>query len=372
MILSSLELRNFRIHTDVKLNFSDNLNYIIGGNGQGKTSILESIYYLCTTKSFNAKTEGEVVKFGEDEFYIKGNFIDKTEDRVNLNFNLDESRKSYFLNDKQIYRATDIVGKFPVILLTPSDHSITLGAPGQRRKFVDSVISQASNTYLKNLLDYNRTLKQRSSLLSRIKESKYKSNRIMEELEAWTEKLIESGTGIINKRMKFISEFKSYMSDSYYRIMTEVEQPGVEYHYLEGYDGTDIKEHFRKLLDEKKEDELRRATNLLGPHKDDFIFTINNIDLKTYGSQGQHKTFQAVLRFAEFFYLKEVTSITPLFLLDDVFGELDAVRAHKISDYLQAVGQAFVTLTDFGNFSFLKKDVTDKLFKLNNGEVAYA
>ena len=372
MILSSLELRNFRIHTDVKLNFSDNLNYIIGGNGQGKTSILESIYYLCTTKSFNAKTDSEVIKFGEDEFYIKGNFIDKTEDWVNLKFNLDESRKSYFLNDKQIYRAADIVGKFPVILLTPSDHSITLGAPGQRRKFVDSVISQASNTYLKNLLDYNRTLKQRSSLLSRMKEYKNRNIEMLNELEAWTEKLVDTGIELINRRVKFINDFKSYISDSYYRIMSEIEQPGIGYYYLEGYNGTETKEHFRKLLAETKDDELRRATNLVGPHKDDFIFNINNINLKTYGSQGQHKTFQAVLRFAEFFYLKDVTSITPLFLLDDVFGELDAVRAHKISDYLQAVGQAFVTLTDFGNFSFLKKDVTDKLFKLNNGEVAYA
>ena len=110
----------------------------------------------------------------------------------------------------------------------------------------------------------------------------------------------------------------------------------------------------------------------MGPHKDDFIFNINNINLKTYGSQGQHKTFQAVLRFAEFFYLKDITSITPMFLLDDVFGELDANRANKISDYLQEVGQAFVTLTDFGNFTFLKKDDTDKVFKLNNGEVVYA
>jgi len=154
--------------------------------------------------------------------------------------------------------------------------------------------------------------------------------------------------------------------------MNEEEQPGIDYYYLNGFKDLKVKEHFIKLLREKKDDELRRAANLVGPHRDDFIFTINDINLKTYGSQGQHKTYQAVLRFAEFFYLKDITSKTPLFLLDDVFGELDAARAHKISDYLKEVGQAFITLTDFGNFSFLKKDRDDNLIKLNSGKVVYA
>ncbi|MCG6915514.1 DNA replication and repair protein RecF, partial [bacterium BMS3Abin03] len=109
-----------------------------------------------------------------------------------------------------------------------------------------------------------------------------------------------------------------------------------------------------------------------GPHRDDFIFYINDKNLRTFGSQGQHKTFQTVLRFAEFFYLKDITGKTPIFLLDDVFGELDASRAHKISDYLKEVGQTFVTLTDFGNFKFLKKDNDDKLIKLGDGVLSYA
>jgi len=370
MVLSSLKLKNFRLHTDIELEFSENLNYIVGNNGQGKTSILESIYYLCTTKSFDAKNDNEVVMFGEESFEIGGRIVDLTEDNAKVIYDLNESRKYYFLNDKQINRSLEIIGKFPVVLLSPSDHSITLGVPGERRKFVDSVISQASNTYLKILLEYNRTLRHRSSLLSRMKE--YRNKDVLEELDAWTTRLIETGAELIERRIAFVESFRSYVNESYYRIMTDKEQPGMEYYYLNGDKEKNVKNHFSKLIIEKREDELRRAANLVGPHRDDFIFSLNGKNLKTYGSQGQHKTFQAVLRFAEFFYLKNITSKTPVFLLDDVFGELDASRAHKISDYLKDVGQAFVTLTDFGNFTFLKKDENDKLLKLENGAVAYA
>jgi DNA replication and repair protein RecF len=110
---------------------------------------------------------------------------------------------------------------------------------------------------------------------------------------------------------------------------------------------------------------------LVGPHKDDFIFDINGINLKTFGSQGQHKTFQVALRFAEFFYLKERTGKTPIFLLDDVFGELDTKRAIRISENLRNVGQTFITLTDFTNISYLHKRSTDRVIKLMNGNATY-
>jgi len=196
--------------------------------------------------------------------------------------------------------------------------------------------------------------------------------QMLRELDAWTEKLIQSGTEIINHRINFVNEFNPFVIESYSKIMEEKEIPGIVYSFLNNYDGSDIKERFENLLSKRRNDELRRATNLVGPHRDDFVLNINGLNLKTYGSQGQHKTFQAVLRFAEFFYLKNVTGKTPIFLLDDVFGELDASRASSISLYLKEVGQAFVTLTDFGNFTFLTKEADDKVMKLQNGTVAYA
>ena len=144
MILNTIRLKNFRIHKNTELIFSDNLNYIVGGNGEGKTSILESVYYLCTTKSFNAKSDSEVVRFGENEFEIHGNFTDLTKDKVTVRYSLSENKKIYLQNSKNVFRSSDVIGRFPVVLLTPADHSITQGSPLERRKFVDLVISQAS------------------------------------------------------------------------------------------------------------------------------------------------------------------------------------------------------------------------------------
>ncbi len=243
MILKSIRLKNFRVHKNTELEFSDNLNYIVGGNGEGKTSILESIYYLCTTRSFNTKVDSEVLRFDENEFEIDGMFTDLTKDRVKVFYDFSENKKNYFQNDKIVSRSADVIGRFPVVILTPADHSITQGSPSERRKFIDSVISQASETYLKILLDYNKTLRQRSSLLTRIKETR--NLRLYEELDAWTEKLISSGSEIIRHRLNFIEEFNTYIRDSYKIIMGNDEIPGISYSFLENSDSGDIREMFR-------------------------------------------------------------------------------------------------------------------------------
>ncbi len=281
-----------------------------------------------------------------------------------------ENRKYYFQNEKLISRSSQIIGRFPVVILTPADHAITQGSPAERRKLVDSIISQASSTYLNILLDYNKTLKQRSVVLNQLKENYNKST--LTELDAWTEKLIENGVELIYHRKSFIDRFNNYVLDSYKKIIDGIENPTITYNFLEVDEAVEIRKIFESLIKERKEEEIRRGVNLVGPHRDDFIFKINEINLRTYGSQGQHKTFQTALRFAEFFYLKDTTGKTPIFLLDDVFGELDAYRAGKISEYLKEVGQAFITLTDFADFSFLKKDDKDLIIKLENGNIAYA
>jgi DNA replication and repair protein RecF len=369
MTLSCLSLSNFRIHKNINLTFSDTLNYIVGGNGQGKTSVLEAAYYLCTTKSFNAK-DIEAVSFSENDFEINGFFKDITEDKIRVIFSGSENRKYYFQNEKLISRSSQIIGRFPVVILTPADHAITQGSPAERRKLVDSIISQASATYLEILLDYNKTLKQRAVVLNRLREGY--TNDSVSELDAWTEKLIENGVELILHRKTFIEIFNKYVSKSYNKIVGDKETPSIEYSFLDECANEEIRNTFILLIKEKKNEEIKRGVNLVGPHRDDFIFKINNLSLKTFGSQGQHKTFQTAIRFAEFFYLKNTCGKTPIFLLDDVFGELDAYRAGKISEYLKEVGQAFITLTDFADFSFLKKDEKDLIIKLENGNTIYA
>lgn len=370
MTLSYVSLKNFRRHKNLFLNFSEETNYIVGGNGQGKTSILESIYFLCTTKGYNSKKEKDAVNFESSQFEITGNFKDLTEYKVRMLYSIEENKKFYFQNDKQIFRSTDIIGNFPVVVLTPSDHAITQGAPVDRRRFFDSVISQSSQLYLKTLFDYNKTLRQRASLLNQLREKRTK--HLFDELEAWTSKLIKTGSQIIDYRKNFILNFTNYVKDSYKMIMQHNENPSIEYSSLENLDIGNTEEIFAHIINQKKEEEIKRGISLVGPHRDDFIFKLDDLELKTFGSQGQHKTFQVALKFAQFFYLKENTGKNPIFLFDDVFGELDTERSSRISEYLGQIGQSFITITDFSNLPFIQSHKKDNIIKLSQGEALYA
>ena len=370
MVLKQIELQNFRLHKNTSLNFSDKLNLIIGGNGHGKTSILEAIYYLCTTKNLNLASENDVIMFGEQYFDAKGSFYDLTQNQTRIFFDSVKNKKIFFLDDKQVFNSSSIIGKFPIVSLVQSDHAITQGAPAERRRFVDSVISQASHTYLEILLEFNKTLRQRSSLLSQIKESR--NVNLFSQLDAWTEALITTGAEIIKHRISFVKEFNAHVSEAYKHIVENAEEPLIVYNSLSEFEEENIPERFRQELAVMREDELRRGTNLVGPHRDDFIFSINGLELKRFGSQGQHKTFQIALRFGQFFFMKEKLGKTPIFLMDDVFGELDSYRAGKISEYLSQIGQAFITMTDLTKTEGLNISADNILIKVNNGKAAYA
>jgi DNA replication and repair protein RecF len=370
MVLKQIELQNFRLHKNTSLNFSDKLNFIVGGNGHGKTSILEAIYYLCTTKNLNLASESDVIMFDEQYFDAKGSFYELTQNQTRIFFDSAKNKKNFFLDDKQVFNSSSIIGKFPIVSLIQSDHAITQGSPAERRRFVDSVISQASHTYLEILLEFNKTLRQRSSLLSQIKESK--NVNLFSQLDAWTEALIVTGAEIIKHRIRFVKEFNSYLREAYNHIVENAEKPFIVYNPLSELEEENIAERFRQELAIMREDELRRGTNLVGPHRDDFIFSINGLELKRFGSQGQHKTFQIALRFGQFFFMKEKLGKTPVFLMDDVFGELDSYRAGNISEYLSQIGQAFITMTDLTKTEGFNIGAENILIKVNNGTATYA
>lgn len=362
MLLSSLSVKNFRKHISSNFQFAEGLNYIVGQNSIGKTSILEAIHYLCSSKSMLAK-DNEVVNFNSDKFEIEGIFRNKNVNKVRIFFNKSENKKYFLLNGKQVNKASEILGKFPVVTLTPEDHQITQGTPAERRKFFDSVFSQANKTYLDFLIDFNKILKHRSIILNKLSEKFTPS--LLDELESWTENLITKGSQIIKYRKKFIRDFNNYLIDSYAQIMDSDEIPSIKYVTVSEEPDFDEEIVLRSLIEKNKQLEIKRNMNLFGPHRDDFLFEINGINLKKFGSQGQNKTFQITLRFAEFFYLKEFTDETPVFLLDDVFSELDAFRAGKVSNFLKQVGQAFITLTDFSNMNFLSKSDKDLIINLS-------
>lgn len=369
MILKSIELRNFRLHINTNLDFSKNINYIVGGNGQGKTSLLEAIYYLCTTKNMNQNSDNDALSFNKEFFEIIGSFQEYSKNKVKIFFDKSGNRKNVLLDEKHIYKASSLIGKFPVVALLQSDHSITQGAPSERRRFVDSIIAQSSETYLKLLLDYSKILRNRSTLLSKIKE--FNSPELFDQLEAWTISLVKIGSEIIKHRLIFLSEFNEYIHKPYEFIMGFKEKPEIKYVTFEKEISGDIEKLFQQKITELRENELRRARNLVGPHIDDFEFFIDGLELKKFGSQGQHKTFQIALRFSQFFYMKNKLKITPIFLMDDVFGELDTYRAEKISSYLGSIGQAFITMTDFSKLEKLNKSEDDLVISIKNGNTVY-
>lgn len=364
MLLSSLSVTNFRKHISSNFQFAEGLNYIVGQNSIGKTSILEAIHYLCSSKSMFAK-DNEVVNFNKEHFEVEGVFQNKNINKVRIFFNNSENKKYFLLNGKQIHKSSEIVGKFPVVTLTPEDHQITQGSPADRRKFFDSVFSQASKTYLEFLIDYNKILKHRSVILNQLSEKITPS--LLDELDSWTENLVSKGSQIINYRKKFIKDFTRYLVNSYAQIMDINEIPSIKYLTVSEEEDFDERRVLEDLLKQNRQLEIKRNLNLIGPHRDDFLFEINGISLKKFGSQGQNKTFQITLRFAEFFFLKEFNDEIPIFLLDDVFSELDAFRAAKVSEFLKKVGQAFITLTDFSNMSFLSKSKQDRIINLSAG-----
>lgn len=367
MIVRRLTLHDFRIHQSTELEFSPKLNFIVGGNGQGKTSLIEAVYFLCTTKNYKGAPDAELLRFGQQGYTVHAAFEDVTLSNVHIRYLSSENKRMYIKDGKAVHRAADIIGTFPVVLLTPEDHALTQGAPADRRKFIDSVISQYSSVYLGNILEYAKLLKQRTYILNRIRENPARS--LTAELDAYTEKLIMTGSAIIHQRNEFLSEFRSFVVEVYREIMGEEESPSMDYHFLGGSSSEDILSLFRQKIYARRDEEIRRGLNLTGPHRDDIGFTINGNSLKSFGSQGQHKTFQVALRFAQFFYLKARSGKTPVFLLDDVFGELDAHRAGHISRYLTQVGQAIITMTDLSNTAYLREMNENRMFTVSSGRV---
>jgi len=370
MILKQIDLQNFRLHKNTSLKFSDNLNLIVGGNGQGKTSILEAIYYLCTTKNLNSSSENEAVSFGEIKFQINGKFEDLSNHETTIFYESEKNKKNFILDNKPVFNSSSIIGKFPVVSLIQNDHAITQGAPADRRRFVDAVISQASPTYLGILLEYNRKLRQRSALLTQLKETR--NQNLYQQLDLWTESLITTGAEIIKHRTKFVNEFNCFLKNAYGHIVESLEEPLIVYQTDSKINNDNAEESLRQEFNTFREDELRRGVNLVGPHRDDFTFFINNLELKKFGSQGQHKTFQIALKFGQFFFIKEKLGRTPIFLMDDIFGELDTDRSMKISGYLSKIGQAFITATDFIKTETLGIREDKKLIKVINGTISYA
>jgi DNA replication and repair protein RecF len=388
MKLNYLRLINFKNYKDCSFNFNPRFNFLCGDNGNGKTNALEAISMLCFTKSFLQSPEHDCVKYDEDMLQVRGDFenLHGLLDRVIFKYDKIEEKKSIEFNDEPIGSLSAFFGKIPLVVLSPGDIKLTAGTPADRRRNFDILISQISRIYFDDLRNLNRIIKQKNSLL---KENylfkRYSQGELKKLIDVWNEEMISYGVRILLKRIEFVSGFSEYMKVHFENMVGDVYMPLLKYEseLLGGMDFSNfneekLKSNFERVLAEKYLLETKRGVTLAGPQRDNYVFQMkkngNLFDLKSFASQGEHKTFIIALKLSEYMYLKDklesVSSGEPILLLDDLFSELDKNRTDNISKVLPNFNQVFLTTTDIGYLKYIKKyskSADIQVFNIVNG-----
>ena len=350
MILRFLRLRSFRAHAETELELAPSVNLLYGPNGVGKTNVLEAVHYLCLTKSFTASRDRYAVRKEAPYFEVEGTVEEVRQKpmEVRIAYVPGEGKKM-FVNGAELDRLADVVGVLPVVIFSPEDADLTAGGPSERRRFVNNILSQARPVYMDDLMKYRRARRQRNEVLKSYK--KRPDPPPSELIDPWTEEVVGLGSQVIHRRRQFLTTFHGYLTAAYEKIDAVAERPSIEYDTIADLDpdGTveEVEEKFRAELGRKQGQEWDRGTTLAGPQRDELIFRLDDLEVRRYGSQGQHRTFAMALKLAQYFYLNDRSDTTPLLLLDDAFAELDARRTEVFLELLRsdAVGQSVITAT---------------------------
>jgi len=348
MILKSLRLRSFRAHAETELTFAPKVNLLYGPNGAGKTNILEAVHYLCLSKSFIASRDTYALRKGSPFFEIEGLFegARRPEVRVRLAYVPGEGKR-IFVGGAPLDRLADIVGMLPVVVFSPEDQALTAGGPDERRRFINNIMSQARPVYLDDLLKYRRALRQRNELLTQYRRAPHTAQPSV--LASWDAELVALGSRVIAARLRFLREFARFLEEAYQQVEAVAEKPTIEYDGLADFDPEAEEDEVARLFEQKlakvagRERKLGRT--VIGPHRDELVFRLDDFEVRRYASQGQHRTFGMALKLAQYFYLYERLDEAPIFLLDDVFDTLDARRTDAFLGLLQTdvIGQSLVT-----------------------------
>jgi DNA replication and repair protein RecF len=339
MFLSKLALLNFKNHASLSLGFSKKINCFIGKNGAGKTNILDSIYYLCLTKSYFNNIDQQNILFGNDFFRLDGD-IAKGSEHFLLTYKLFPNKKKELkVNDNVIPRLSDHIGQFPCIIISPNDSELILGSSEERRKFLDGTISQVNHDYLEWLIVYTKLLAQRNAALKRFAETRKTDKEL---LATYDLQMIPLGVQIHEARKIVIAKLQPIFQSFYREISLERELVSFSYYSQlnERYFGDWMLENFER-------DVMLQRTDA-GVHKDDLEFIIGSNKMKKFGSQGQQKSFIISMKLAQFELIRQATSIKPFLLIDDIFDKLDNDRSRQLIDLIASdrFGQVFLTDTD--------------------------
>ncbi|NPA43894.1 MAG: DNA replication and repair protein RecF [Chlorobi bacterium] len=344
--------------------FSKKLNCFTGNNGAGKTNILDAIFYLSFTKSYFNTSDVMNIN-SENNFFLIEGFYEKNNKTEHIYCAFNNKKKIFKRNDKTYKKFSEHIGLIPIVMISPDDSVLITGSGEERRKYIDSVISQYDKEYLHNLIKYNKVIQQRNKLLkNNLQTGKFDKFTI----EIYNEQLVEYGTFIFKKRNDFISDLHKIFSEYYKKISKGNEEISLDYQsHL-------INNNLHDLLNSSLEKDKILGYTTKGIHRDDLSFKINEYSLRKTGSQGQQKTFLIALKFAQYDFVKEINKIKPLLLLDDIFDKFDADRVEEIIKITSNdnFGQIFITDTNPERVKkLIDKEKDDfKLFNVKEGKIS--
>ncbi|MDT8719520.1 DNA replication/repair protein RecF [Clostridium sp. 19966] len=359
MYIKYLQLLNYRNYKQLLVELCSNVNVFIGDNAQGKTNILESIYYCSFGKSHRTSKDKELIKWDENEAFIKLQVIrERLDKKIEIKI-LKEGKKAININSIKINKISELMGNCAVVMFSPEDLKIIKESPGNRRRFLDMELCQLDGRYYYNLVQYNKVLTERNITLKG-------RNVDRAILDIYDEQLSSFAEYIIKKRLWYIKKLNEFGNDIHKEITEDKEN--IEFKYIchfKSYD--DLKHDLLENLIRNREKDIEKKMTSVGPHRDDFDIYINGVDTRSFGSQGQQRTSILTIKFSSLNIIKEVTGEYPILLLDDVLSELDLKRKRYVLSSINQV-QTIITCTGIED---IKSYIDDRanIFYVKDGKV---
>ena len=353
MQITELTLRSYRSYETLHLAFDPGVQIFLGANAQGKTNIIEALYYAAFGRSHRTSSDAELIRVGADGAHIGLSFR-RHDVPGELSFTFARGARRRITYAGESLRQRDLVGILPMVLFSPEDLFLVKGAPALRRRYLDAELSQASPAYYGELLRYTRILKQRNAVLKDIRERL----AAPDDLPPWDAQLARSAAYIVTRRIAAVAQLGA-LSARVQAVLAAGEELALAYEIAgagaEDFAEDDMTESlhiwYNKMLCEGRVRDIARAATGVGPHLDDLVLRVGGMSLRSYGSQGQQRTGALALKLAELFYLQENIGEAPILLLDDVMSELDADRRRALLDFIRHERiQTFITATDAAYF----------------------
>ena len=360
MYVSELKLDRFRNYDSLDLAFSPGTNLFYGENAQGKTNILEAVYFCGTTRSHRTSKDSEMIRFGAQEAHLRME-MKKTNVDYRIDIHLKEGKaKGIAVNQIPVRKAQDVIGLGHFVFFSPEDLGIIKDAPLRRRRFLDMELCQLDKVYVSSLAAYNKILQQRNRLL---KDLSFRPQD-MDTLDVWDQQLVRYGSVLIRLREKFVETLSEIIRPIHLKLSGGREE------IQTGYEKNTPVEAFADSVRKNREKDLVLKSTSCGPHKDDLIFVVNGMDIRRFGSQGQQRSAALSLKLAEIELVKETTGDLPVLLLDDVLSELDTGRQHYLLESIGGI-QTFITCTGLEEYQNSPVHI-DKVCHVQDGKVKEA